>query len=69
MNPEKELSIGAFLAVTGGLGTIFSVLFGAMDLARPWSFLAGFVFGLLAGLGAALSISGLLKRRSLQKRE
>ena len=69
MNPEKELSIGAFLAAVGGLGTIFSVLFGAMDLARPWSFLAGFASGLIAGLGVALSISGLLKRRSLQKRE
>jgi len=36
---------------------------GFADLAEPWSFLLGFVVGVIAGMGAALSISGLIDVR------
>jgi hypothetical protein len=36
---------------------------GATTLGRPWSFLAGFVVGVIAGIGAALAVHGLIERR------
>lgn len=63
MNPERRLSIGAFLAVVGSIGIILIILLGPPDLGRPWDFLIGFGFGIAAGLGAALSIYSLFEKR------
>ncbi len=60
---RRKLGIGAFLATVGALGIVLGPLLGLTDLGFPWSFLAGFVTGLLAGLGATLSISVLLDLR------
>lgn len=63
MKLEKELSIGAFLGTVGSVGIIISILFGAPDLARPWSFLVGFTVGVVTGIGVVLSLHGLIERR------
>lgn len=60
---NRKLGIGACFALLGALGIVFGPVMGLTNLAYPWSFLAGFVTGILAGLGATLSISGLLDRR------
>jgi hypothetical protein len=39
-------------------------LLGLTAVGRPWAFLLGFVFGLSAGAGVALTIAGMLQRRS-----
>ncbi len=63
MKLEKKLSIGAFLSTVGSIGIISSILFGAPDLARPWSFLVGFTVGVVTGTGVVLSLNGLIERR------
>ena len=63
MKSETKISTGALLAAIGSVGIILGSLLGVPDLARPWGFLAGFALGLIAGLGATLSISGLYERR------
>lgn len=63
MNLEKKTSIGAFLAAVGSIGMILIILLGPPDLGRPWNLVIGFVFGVIAGLGATLSIYGLFKKR------
>jgi hypothetical protein len=63
MNPEKRISIGAFLAAFGSIGIIFIFLLSPPDLGRPWEFLIAFTLGVMSGLGAALSIHSLLERR------
>lgn len=63
MNPEKKISIGAFLAAGGSIGIILIILLGPPDMGRPWNFLIGFVFGIIAGLGATLSIYSLFEKR------
>jgi len=45
--------------VVGALGFILGPALGLTDLGRPWSFLLGFAIGVIAGLGATLSVAGL----------
>ena len=63
MDSKKKLGIGALLAIIGGIGMALGPTLGATMLGRPWSFLAGFVVGVLAGVGVALAISGLVEVR------
>jgi len=63
MKSVKKLSLGSVLAIFGAAGIIFGSLLGFTELARPWSFILGFIFGVLSGLGVALAISGLLETR------
>lgn len=65
MKSEKKISIGAFLAAVGSVGIILGFLLGASNLAGPWGFLVSFALGVIAGLGAALSVFGLFERRNL----
>ena len=58
-----KTGIGAVLAIAGGLGMILGPTLGATLLGRPLSFLAGFVVGVLSGVGVALAISGMLDMR------
>ncbi len=51
MSNKTRLAAGAALAVIGGLGIVLSTLLGWTSLARPWSFLIGFGFGLGSRLG------------------
>jgi hypothetical protein len=63
MRPEKKIAIGAICATIGGAGIILGPLIGLAELAGPWSFVLGFAFGVLCGIGVALSLSGLLEKR------
>jgi len=47
----------------GALGIVLGSTLGLNELGRPWSFLVGFIFGVMAGIGVALSISGLVDLR------
>lgn len=63
MSTKTKLSLGTVLAVIGALGIVLSLLLGWTDAPRPWGFLFGFLVGVISGLGATLSIAGLLERR------
>lgn len=63
MKSEKKLAFGAIFGILGAAGIILGPLLGLSELARPWSFILGFIFGLLAGVGVALSLFGLLEKK------
>ncbi len=63
MTSRQQLSLGAALAVFGGIGTVLAPVTGVTELANAWSFFAGFLIGICAGSGSALSVFGLLRRR------
>lgn len=63
MNTKQKMGIGAVLAVFGGLGIILAPLLGATRLNDPWSFVTGLMVGLMAGMGVALSVWGLIENR------
>jgi hypothetical protein len=65
MNPTKALYTGIILAILGGVGIILGPMFKFTELLRPWSFFLGFVFGIMSGVGAALTLFGLLEKRKL----
>jgi hypothetical protein len=65
MNPKTKLILGSILTILGGFGIIFGPIFKLTELASPWSFIVGFLTGLFAGLGVALSISGLMSRKKI----
>ena len=60
---SRKLGIGACLCVVGALGIILGPALGVTDLGHPWSFLVGFMTGVIAGLGTALSVAGLVGMR------
>jgi len=51
------------LAVLGGLGMALGPRLGATSLSEPWSFIAGFVDGIVTGIGVVLAVSGLIQIR------
>lgn len=63
MEPRTKTGIGALLAIVGAAGMILGPSLGAAALGRPWSFLAGFVVGIAAGMGVTLAISGMIDMR------
>jgi predicted ABC-type sugar transport system permease subunit len=64
LNTQQKLGFGSVLALLGVAGIVIGSMLGFSSLAWPSSFLLGFVFGILAGIGVALSISGLIDRRA-----
>jgi len=64
VDSQQKLGFGSVLAVIGAFGIVAGPLFGWSSIDRPWSFLLGFLFGVMAGIGVALGISGLIDRRS-----
>ncbi len=63
MDWRTKSGTGALLAILGGIGIALGPSLGATDFGQPWSFIAGFVVGILTGVGVVLAISGLLDRR------
>ena len=63
MDPTKTLATGATLAFLGGAGIIIGTLLSFTEFARPWSFILGFIFGLMNGIVVALTLFGLNKKR------
>lgn len=60
---HAKMALGSALASIGGLLIILSPLLGFYSIPHPWASLLGFVTGLLAGVGTALAIGGLIERR------
>jgi len=60
---SKRLAIGAAIAFLGGAGIIIGPLLGLSEFARSWSFILGFIFGVIGGVGAALTLVGLYEKR------
>ena len=63
LDPQRKIGIGAALAATAGVAMSVAPHFGWTSLDRPWGFLAGFAFGLLAGVGAVTAVVGLFECR------
>lgn len=62
--PRTKLAVGSVLAILGGIGMAIGPFLGASELGRPLSFLAGFMVGVVAGVGVAIAVAGLLEQRS-----
>lgn len=61
---DWKLGIGTCLSAIAILGIVLGPILGlTTNLGRPWSFLAGFITGLIAGIGATLSVAGLIGLR------
>ncbi len=63
MSTQTKLALGAVLATLGALSIVLSLLLGWSEAPGPWDFLLGFVTGVVTGLGATLSVAGLIERR------
>lgn len=63
MDYQRKLATGSMLSTIGGVGIILNPILGWGQLSSPWSFLLGFVFGAMAGVGAVFVLSGLVDRR------
>ena len=66
MSSAKKLTIGIIFSILGGAGIILGPLLGFTELARPWSFLLGFIFGVITGIGVALALFGLYEMREIK---
>jgi hypothetical protein len=63
---RQKLGAGSALSTIGALGIVLNAFLGWSEVGAPWSFLLGFVFGVMSGAGVALVISGLVDRRASQ---
>jgi len=63
MKAETKMGVGAVLACFGAIAVVLGPILGWSGAPQPWSFLLGFLFGILLGLGAALSVAGLIEYR------
>jgi predicted ABC-type sugar transport system permease subunit len=63
IDKNTKLGLGSLLGVIGAIGIILGPLMGWSQIASPWDFLLGFLFGVSAGLGTALVVGGLLEKR------
>jgi hypothetical protein len=57
------MALGSALASIGALLTVLALLLGWTCVPGPWDLLLGFATGLVAGMGAALALKGLIERR------
>ncbi len=63
MKTTKMLAWGSMLTTVGAVGIILSLILDWSFSSRIVPFVIGFAFGLPAGVGTALCIIGLLRRR------
>jgi len=64
MSSEFKLGMGSLLSTFGALGIVLSMILEWTAAPRPWGFLLGFIFGVAAGVGVLLSITGLVEFRN-----
>ena len=65
MDKNKKLAIGSVLAIIGAFGIVAVPALGwPSQLDSPWDFILGFLFGISAGCGAAVSIYALIQKRT-----
>lgn len=63
MTTKNKIGLGSILAVFGGIGIVLGPSLGFTRLSEPWSFITGIIIGIIGGIGAVLSILGLLENR------
>ncbi|MGD9347080.1 MAG: hypothetical protein PVH84_14520 [Candidatus Aminicenantes bacterium] len=63
----KSLNAGILLAILGAVGIILGPRLGFSELMSPWSFVLGFIFGAMGGIGVALTLFGLNETRKLRR--
>ena len=63
MDARRKIAVGSVLATFGGAAIALGAVMGVSTLGTPWSFVAGFVAGVLTGSGAVLAIAGLVECR------
>jgi hypothetical protein len=63
MNAQTKIGLGSALATLGALFVVLSLILGWYSNPSPWLFPLAFAAGVVAGLGAALAIGGLVERR------
>jgi hypothetical protein len=61
MSTQIKLGMGSVLSTFGALGIVLPLILEWTAAPTPWGFLLGFVFGVAAGVGAPLSIKGLIE--------
>lgn len=60
---QAKMALGSALASIGAFLTVLALLLGWTSFPGPWDLLLGFVTGLVAGIGTALVMKGLIERR------
>jgi len=63
MSKRAKLGFGSASTVIGALGFFLSIIFNWSDIASPWNFLLGFLWGILLGVGTALAVAGLITKK------
>ena len=62
LTSNKKMAVGSVLALIGAVGIVLAVILDWSEVCWPWDFLIGFLFGVVAGIGAALALFGLIER-------
>jgi len=60
MKSRNKLVLGIILTIIGIIVLVFASSMGLTSLFLPWSFITGFVTGMIITLGIGLLISGLV---------
>jgi hypothetical protein len=66
MTAKMKIGIGSLLALLGVSGIILGSAFGLSHLDPPWSFIIGFTFGIISGIGTPLTISSMIEYRRIR---
>ena len=63
LDSKQKIAAGGVLATLGGVGMVFSILFGSSLLSNLVWVVSLFLVGVAAGLGVVLVLFGLYERR------
>lgn len=66
MTTKQKIGLGSLLILLGGGGIVLGPTFGLSHLDSPWSFITGFIYGIISGIGIPLTISGLIEYRRIR---
>jgi CDP-diglyceride synthetase len=60
---QVKTALGSVLAAAGSLVIVLSLILGWYSNPSPWVLTLGFVVGVIAGIGTALALGGLIEIR------
>jgi len=60
---QVKIALGSVLATAGALVVVLALILGWYAHPSPWVCVLGFVVGVVAGIGTALAVSGLIESR------
>lgn len=63
MTFRQKLIWGLLLTILGFIGIFFASSLGFTSFGRPWSFITGFVTGIIITLGVGMLISALIENK------